>query len=116
MMKKSFLFLMVLVTLANVKAQSWSEVKGTKSVYLCGEGYGETVQEADQQALADLISQISVEVRKNTVLTEDEKVSSGNYDVESYFSSKVQTFSEATLTNAAKIVITNEFKFRKLKI
>ena len=43
-------------------SQSWDEVKHNTQTYLCGEGWGATVEEADQQALAALISKISVVV------------------------------------------------------
>ena len=42
--------------------QSWEQVKAQKDLFLWGEGWGSTLDEADQNALADLISQISVMV------------------------------------------------------
>lgn len=105
-------FLIVAFCLANIlplNAQhTWEAIKANKSVYLCGEGWGETVQEADEQALADLISQISVVVQKSVSITEDEKQSNSSFDATSYVESKVKSYSEATLNNTERIIITNE--------
>lgn len=105
-------FLIVAFCLANIlplNAQhTWEAIKANKSVYLCGEGWGETVQEADEQALADLISQISVVVQKSVSITEDEKQTNSSFDATSYVESKVKSYSEATLNNTERVVITNE--------
>lgn len=86
-----------------VSAQSWDEIRSHKNVYLSGEGYGETVQEADEHALADLISQISVVVSKNVTVTDDERVDNGNFDAQSYTTVKIQSYSNATLNNTERL-------------
>lgn len=91
-----------------LRCQSWDEIVRLKSVYLSGEGFGESVQEAREQALADLIGKISIVVKKDVVVTEDERVSNGTFDANSYVEAKVKTFSTATLTNTDEIIITNE--------
>lgn len=88
-------------------SQSWDEVKHNSSVYLFGEGWGATVEEADQQALAALISKISVAVSSDFTITEDEKSTNGALDAQSYTNLKVQTYSSATLTNTDRLVIDN---------
>lgn len=88
-------------------AQSWEEIKGQSATYLYGEGWGPTVEEADQQALADLISKISVAVSSDFSITEDERSVNGTLDASSYTTSKVNTYSTATLTNTERIVIDN---------
>ena len=88
-------------------SQSWDEVKRNSNVYLFGEGWGATVEEADQQALAALISKISVAVSSDFTVTEDEKSTNGVLDAQSYTNLKVQTYSSATLTNTERLVIDN---------
>ena len=89
-------------------SQSWDEVKHNTQTYLCGEGWGVTVEEADQQALAALISKISVVVSNDFSITEDERTTNGVLDAKSYTNSKLQTYSTATLTNTERIVIDND--------
>lgn len=88
-------------------SQSWDEIKNQTDIYLFGEGWGATVEEADQQALADLISKISIEVSSDFTITEDERTTNNSFDAQSYTNSKIQTYSTATLTNTERIVIDN---------
>lgn len=107
-MTKRFLVLLVLTFyLTSTFPQSWDEVKRNTQTYLSGEGWGATVEEADQQALAALISKISVVVSNDFSITEDERTTNGKLDAASYTSSKLQTYSTATLTNTERIVIDN---------
>ena len=56
-------------------AQTWEEVQADSQTYLYGEGRGETIDEADQQALASLISKISVVVSSNYEMLEGARAS-----------------------------------------
>ncbi len=95
------------LTLSSAYSQSWEEVVADNKTYLSGEGWGATVEEADQQALAALISKISVIVSNDFSITEDERVTNGKLDASSYTNSKLQTYSSATLTNTERVVIDN---------
>ncbi len=88
-------------------AISWDEIKQSP-LYLYGEGWGASDAEADKHALADLISKISVNVSSTFTVTEDELQQNGQTNSESYARSKVETYSQATLTNTGKIVIAHE--------
>lgn len=88
-------------------AISWDEIKQSP-LYLYGEGWGASDAEADKHALADLISKISVNVSSTFTVTEDELQQNGQTNSESYARSKVETYSQATLTNTGKIVIDHE--------
>ncbi len=107
MIKRTIISLLCAIYLIPAFAQSWDEVKRNTNIYLSGEGWGATVEEADQQALAALISKISVAVSSNFTITEDEKSTNGVLDAKSYTNSKLQTYSSATLTNTERIVIGN---------
>lgn len=102
------LLIILSINIISAHSQSWDEVKRNSDFYLCGEGWGATIEEADQQALADLISKISVVVSSDFTITEDEKAVKGGIDAKSYTSSKLQTYSTATLTNTERVVIDND--------
>lgn len=88
-------------------AQSWEAIKGSNT-YLWGEGWGNTVAEADKQALNDLISKISLQVSGNISHNETETVTNSGIETNSTFSSIVNTYSSATLTNTEKVILENE--------
>lgn len=107
MTKRILALLTVGFCLVPAFAQSWDEVERNTQTYLSGEGWGATVEEADQQALAALISKISVVVSNDFSITEDERTANGQLDAATYTTSKLQTYSTATLTNTERIVIDN---------
>ena len=107
MFKRIIVFIFSIFTLVPAFSQSWDEVKRNSNIFLYGEGWGATVEEADQQALASLISKISVVVSSDFTITEDEKNVNGVFDTSTYTNSKLQTYSTATLTNTERIVIDN---------
>lgn len=90
-----------------VFSQSWEAIKASKA-YLWGEGWGTTVAEADKQALNDLISKISLQVSGNVSHNETEIATNNGVEVNSTFSSVVNTYSSATLTNTEKVILENE--------
>ena len=61
-------------------SQSWDEIKKNTDIFLFGEGWGATVEEADQQALSTLISKISVIVSSDFSISEDERIVIENND------------------------------------
>lgn len=90
---------------SSVYSQSWDEVIRDTDTYLWGEGRGTTIEEADQYALASLISKISVVVSSDFSMTEEETTVNGEIDATSYVNMKLQTYANATLTNTERIVI-----------
>lgn len=102
------LILLFMLTIVSAHGQRWADIKARPDIYLCGEGEGATVDEADQQALAALVSQLSVAVSNDFSITEDERTQNGKLDAHSYTRSKLQTYSAATLTNTERIVISND--------
>lgn len=108
MNKRLFFFLTTLLFLTPAFSQSWDEIKQNSQLYLFADGWGTTVEEADQKALAALISKISVIVSSDFCVTEDERTKNGELDASSYTSSKVHTYSTATLTNTERLVIDSD--------
>ena len=108
-MKRVILFFAVLVLPVLSFAQTgWEKIKADTQNYLTGEGWGETVEEADRQALANLISKLSVVVSNNFEILEGESRSGDNAEYQRYITSKVNTYSNATLTNTEFLILTNE--------
>lgn len=80
-------------------ARNWKTVSRS-SEYICGEGWGSTLAEADRMALQDLISKISLYVTSEII--HEETADSVR------FLSVVNTYSGATLTNTEKEILSPE--------
>ena len=111
-MKKIFLLhlLFVLISLGSY-AQTVEQIKRDTDKYLWGEGVGMTLKTADNEALQMLISQISVQVEskfKHFVKEEETTGETYKYQFEEKVKSVVNTYSNATLHNTERIVISNE--------
>ena len=91
-------------------AQSVDQIKNNTDTYIWGEGTGITLKEADNEALQMLISQISVQVESKFqhFVKEEESASEEDYKFEEKVKSVVNTYSNATLHNTERIVISNE--------
>ena len=105
-MRKVFIAFLNFLCLS-IFAQSVSQIQADKS-YLSGEGWGSTLKQADDAALQDLISKISVNVRSSFTSAEEETTKNGKLDATSVYRSIINTYSQATLTNTQRIVIENE--------
>jgi hypothetical protein len=73
--------------------------------YLWGQGYGETEKEADREALADLMSKISVQIESDFVIDEREVNTAAGNDAQSTVKNVVRTYSQGTLKNTRSIII-----------
>lgn len=82
-----------------LKAQSWEEIVNDKTTWLYGLGSGSTIEEAQSAAQKDLIGKISTTVASTFDIIEDERTKNGEIDASSYISSKVSTYSFASLPN-----------------
>jgi hypothetical protein len=87
-----------------LSAQTVDQIKMDQHTYIWGEGTGNTLREADQQALVDIISQISTQVQSNfeRIITETgQKFTETVNDV-------LKTYSNATLHNTNRFIIQHE--------
>lgn len=101
-------FLLCLFALSGAMyAQSVEAIKASDE-YLTGEGWGESLKAADNAALQDLISKISVSVESQFENIEEEITDQTTVDSRSACRSVVNTYSQATLQNTQRIVIENE--------
>lgn len=102
-----FVFFVILLFTFPVFSQNWESVKNDPS-FLYGEGFGVTVAEADQAALSDLISKISLQISSKTTQESSESVVNGNLTSKESFDMIMNTYSQATLTNTERLIIMNE--------
>jgi hypothetical protein len=109
-MKRLILIMMTLAFCMPAFSQAWKNAKKNPDQYLYGEGKGVTVDEADNQALQQIISQLCVHVSSNIELAKQEVRTGNDYENKRYIDQKISTYSNATLTNTDMFVISNEPK------
>ena len=108
MKKRTLAFLLLFASYTLLAgAQSWETIENSGQ-YIWGLGHGTTVAEADRNALADLISKIATHVQSDFQQEEGEMTVNGKTDQGSYVRSRVQTYSQATLTNTERLILKNE--------
>lgn len=90
-----------------LSAQNWDAVKSSPD-YVYGEGVGATIAEADQRALADLTANISVFVQSDFEMTTTNQQDGNLVSSSAYAASRMKTYSQATLTNTERIVLSSE--------
>ena len=105
-MRRVFFLLMFvpLWTLAQTTAERVDVIKNAAD-YLWGQGYGATVKEADREALADLMSKISVQIESDFVIDEREVNTAAGNDAQSTVKSVVRTYSQGTLKNTRSVIV-----------
>ena len=92
-------------------SQTAEEIKNAPTIYLWGQGVGKTLQEADQNALTDLIGQISTHVESQSSLWYDEQARESSVS----WKSVVHTYSHATLHNTQRLVLSEEPEIKILR-
>ena len=90
-----------------IHAQSIETIKRSGE-YLWGEGTGETIREAETQAMQSLVEKISVNVESLFENVEKEVQINGSLDASSAVKMVVKTYSSATLTNTDQLVLSQE--------
>jgi len=100
-MRHSAIILLFVFLATGVHAQSFSEVIASPDRYLCAEGWGHTVEEADSQALASLAAMISISVNGTFSSYESSGSSGGSRLVES----SVTSFSSASFGESGMAVL-----------
>ncbi len=107
-MIKIYFSLIIIISFLNLHAQNVEEIKLDRRNYIWGEGSGTTLKKADQEALSMLINQISVIVESEFEQFTEEEQYNNEFDLKQKVKSVVRTYSNATLHNTERIVISNE--------
>ena len=105
MRKLLLCMLMVAPLWAMAQVNEQAEAIKADPKYLWGQGYGENVKEADQGALSDLMSKISVQIESDFTIDEREVNTNEGNDSHSTVQNVVRTFSQGTLKNTQNIII-----------
>ena len=95
---------------AEKKAEQRAEELKNNADYICGEGWGETYNSADNAALTDLISKISINISSSFEINEEELNTNAGLDTKTAVTSVMNSYAQATLTNTNNIVISNSPK------
>ena len=90
-----------------ILAQNWAEVQRDGDRYVWGEGWGQTLEEADNQALSMLASKISLIVSNEFRSTEGQSSSGQQTTHFMSVENSLHTFSNASLTNTGVEVLGN---------
>lgn len=104
MMSKLLVLAALLVSGPSASAQEWEEVKAN-GAYVWGEGWGASVEEADQAALSALISKISVAVTSDFRQVEEQVESSRGNEYYRSLSNRSSAYSSLTLANTHRAVL-----------
>ena len=106
MIKRLIFYLIFFVPLCAV-AQTASKIDEIKNAadYIWGQGYAATVKEADKEALADLMSKISVQIESDFVIDEREVNTAAGNDAQSTVQNVVRTYSQGTLKNTRSVIV-----------
>lgn len=100
------MFLLPLTSLAQTAEERAEQMKANAE-YICGEGWGDTYNSADQAALADLISKISLNISNSFEIKEEEFNTNSSFDSKTAITSVMNSYAQATLTNTFNLVISN---------
>ena len=109
MHKTIWMILMLLLPLTSLAqtAEERAEQLKANAEYICGEGWGDTYNSADQAALADLISKISLNISNSFEIKEEEFNTNSSFDSKTAITSVMNSYAQATLTNTFNLVISN---------
>ena len=109
MHKTIWMILMLLLPLTSLAqtAEERAEQMKANAEYICGEGWGDTYNSADQAALADLISKISLNISNSFEIKEEEFNTNSSFDSKTAIISVMNSYAQATLTNTFNLVISN---------
>ena len=107
-MRKYLLLSVLLASYSVLTPQSVEQIKADRQSYIWGEGRGPTQGQADQEALAMLINQISAQVESQFTLLKEEVSNAGGTSFQEKYKGVISTYSSATLTNTERILISPE--------
>jgi hypothetical protein len=103
-MSKTILFLACLLAGLSPDAQEWEGVKADSS-YIWGEGWGASVEEADQMALSALASRITVAVTSDFRQVEEQVRTGRGEEYRIVQSNRSSAFSSLTLPDTHRVVL-----------
>ncbi|MDD4748044.1 MAG: hypothetical protein PHW19_12275 [Salinivirgaceae bacterium] len=107
-MRKSLILSIFLVLSYASNAQTVDQIKADRSNFIWGEGSGMTITRADQDALHQIITQISSQVESSFTVLQEEITKAGKANFSEEARMMMSTYSNATLTNTERVVLSEE--------
>lgn len=107
-MKKYIALFGFFISCFMVSAQTVEQIKADEATWLWGEGSGNTLEEADNQALSFLTGQISTRVESYFELVKQEVTENQETTFSEKVESLVRTYSTTTLQNTHRIMLSDE--------
>lgn len=103
---QGIIFALLLSLSLHMQAQTFEQIK-YDARYIYGEGRGASLEEADNAALAGILSQISIVVKSDFFLRDraDEKNHDAQYETQ--YESVIRTYSQAKLPDCKRIILVN---------
>lgn len=98
--------LLPMAAMAQDVTEEVNRIKADRDTYLYGEGYGESEANADKEAMANLMSKISVQVSSDIEINEQQVNTAEGIDATSVVESVVKTYTAGTLKNTQSIIVT----------
>lgn len=104
---KRLLFILLMFSPLWALAQTNSKADDIMNTadFIWGQGYGATMKEADKEALANLMSKISVQVESDFMIDEREVNTAAGNDAHSTVQNVVRTYSQGTLKNTRTVIV-----------
>ncbi len=108
------IYFVILFTFISTKlfAQKIDSIKALPEVYIWGESIAKSKEVADQNALAELVSQISTTVSSEFSLLKKETSGKRRRNYKEVYNSVINSYSHATLINANRIVVPQNGSFK----
>ena len=103
-MRRCFVVLFCLLSCFGAFSQNWESVKADNTL-IWGEGWGSSVDEADQQALSSLVSKITIAVVNDFQQVEQQVLSSQGNEHYLMQSNRSSAYSNVTLSNTHRVVL-----------
>ncbi|MCK5856395.1 MAG: LPP20 family lipoprotein [Bacteroidales bacterium] len=108
-MKKVFsLFVFIISLSIEIYAQKIDSIKAMPNKYIWGEATSDRKKIADQNAMAELISQISTTVNSKFSLLKKETIKNSRIRYKEVYNSTINSYSNATLKNTNRIIVENK--------
>lgn len=104
--ERLFLFaLSILLHSVSVLSQSWSEVRNSGN-YFFGEGWGSTIEQANQEALSNLIQQFRVNISVSSSQSHQRHETNGKINSDNtLFKTAINSYAQATLDSTIMLVL-----------
>lgn len=105
MNKITIILISIFFTTFHTYSQNWDEVKNNSKEYIWGIGFGRNIDEADQQALYELSSNICTHISGVTIDTLTNTVRNGDAETYNRLTTVIKAYTNATIRNTQRHIL-----------